>query len=274
MRNEPIQFKPLADISPAVWRKPTSFAFAQQVSQIPLSDSELLLTSSCLPVAIDCISDRPRVVAIIDQRFQRNPVIGPNGQWQKGYLPLALRCLPFRLSGGTTSTGVMEMAVNLPHTDEAGSPLFASPGRLSPEVNAIATLLRRLEDGKQQLQNAASQLLIAGVLTPIRLGRTPDGENGRSFTVSRDQFNTLSGARTAQLAKDSFLAIDLAVACIFSQRHLATLVSVAPERTTTADASVSASQTMDEFINPVRLNVQVDDQALFSYDQYHSGRAS
>jgi hypothetical protein len=274
MRNEPIQFKPLADVSPAVWRKPMSLAFAQQVSQIPLSDSEILLTSSCLPIAIDCISDRPRVVAIIDQRFQRSPVIGPNGQWQKGYLPLALRCLPFRLSGGTNDAGTIEMAVNLPQNDEPGSPLFAGTNRLSPEVNAIATLLRRLEGGKHQLQHAASQLLIAGVLTPIRLGRNPNGENGRSFTVSRDQFNTLSGARAALLAKDSFLAIDLAVACIFSQRHLATLVSVAPTSATTADASVAAAPATDEFINPVRLNVHIDDQTLFSYEHFHSGRAS
>jgi hypothetical protein len=274
MTNEPIQFKPLADISPTVWRKPTSLAFAQQVSQIPLSDSELLLTSSCLPIAIDCISDRPRVVAIIDQRFQRSPVIGPNGQWQKGYLPLALRCLPFRLSGGTSDTGTIEMAINLPHNNEPGSPFFTDKDQLSPEVNAIATLLRRLEDGKQQLQHAASQLLIAGVLTPIRLGRTPNGENGRSFTVSRDQFNTLSGPRAALLAKDSFLAIDLAVACIFSQRHLATLVSVAAVGATTADASVPASLAPDEFANPLRLNVHIDDQTLFSYEQYHSGRAS
>lgn len=271
MRIEPIQFKPLADISPAVWRKPTSLAFAQQVSQIPLSDSELLLTSSCLPIAIDCISDRPRVVAIIDQRFQRTPVIGPNGQWQKAYLPLALRCLPFRLSGVPADPATMEMAVNLPHNNEPASPLFVGPGRPSPEVSAIATLLRRLEDGKQQLQHAASQLLIAGVLTPIRLGRNSDGENGRSFTVSRDQFNTLSGARTALLAKDSFLAIDLAAACIFSQRHLATLVSVTSPAV--ANASAAASPTMDELINPVRLTVQVDDQTLFSYEQYQ-GRAS
>jgi hypothetical protein len=274
MRNEPIEFKPLTHISPAVWRKPTSLAFAQQVSQIPLSDSELLLTSSCIPIAIDCISDRPRVVAIIDQRFQRSPVIGQNGQWQKAYLPLALRCLPFRLSGGTSGAGTIEMAINLPHGDEPGSPLFAGTDRLSPEVNAIATLLRRLENGKQQLQHAASQLLIAGVLTPIRLGRNPNGENGRSFTVSRDQFNTLSGPRAALLAKDSFLAIDLAVACIFSQRHLATLVSVAPESATTTDASTSVSPTTDEFINPVRLNVHIDDQMLFSYEQHHSGRAT
>jgi hypothetical protein len=271
MPNEPIQFKPLASVSPAVWRKPTSFAFAQHVSQIPLSDSELLLTSSSLPIAIDCISDRPRVVAIIDQRFQRAPVIGSNGQWQKGYLPLALRCLPFRLAGGTSDSGAIEMAINLPHGGEPESPLFAGPGQLSSEIAAIVTLLRRLEDGKQRLQQAASQLLIAGVLTPIRLGRGSGGENGRSFTVSREQFSALSGTRAALLAKDNFLAIDLAVACIFSQRHLATLVSVAPESATTSDASVAASPAMDEFISPARLNIHVDDQALFSYEQYHAG---
>jgi len=266
MNSEPIQFKPIADVLPPVWHKPASLAFAQQVSQIPISDSELLLTSSCLPIAIDCISDRPRVVAIIDQRFQRNPVIGPNGQWQKGYLPIALRSLPFRLPSG--SAGNIEMAVNLPHKDEQGRPLFADQGQPSPEVAAIAAMLRRLEEGKQLLQQAAAQLLIAGVLTPIRLGRTPSGETGRSFTVSRDQFNTLSGTRAALLAKDSFLAIDLAVACIFSQRHLATLVSVTAAAATTADAPGLPSPTIEDFINPVRLTAYVDDESLFSFEQY------
>ena len=228
MPSEPIKFVPLADVSPPVWRKPTSSAFAQQISQIPLSDSELLLTSSRLPIAIDCLSDRPRVVGIIDARFQRSPAIGANGHWQRSYLPLALRCLPFRLASGKTDDSAIEMAVNLTHKDEPGIPLFSDNGALGTEVKNTIALLRRLEEGKKQLSDAASQLLIAGVLTPIRLGRQVVADTGRSFTVSRELFNALSGPRVALLTKDSFLPIDLATACIFSQRHLATLVSVKP----------------------------------------------
>ena len=106
--------------------------------------------------------------------------------------------------------------------------MFSDNGAPGTEVKNTLALLRRLEEGKKQLSDAASQLLIAGVLTPIRLGRQVAADTGRSFTVSRELFNALSGPRVALLAKDSFLPIDLATACIFSQRHLATLVSVKP----------------------------------------------
>lgn len=264
MHSEPIAFKPIEQVSPAVWYKPASFEFARQVSQIPLSDSELLLTSSCLPIAIDCISGHPRVVAIIDQRFLRSPAIGANGQWRKAYLPISLRCLPFRLTGIDDS--VVETAINLPHGDDPGQPLFAEEGKLASSVAAIVALLRRLEEGKVLLQHAASQLLIAGVLTPLHLG--PNGVTGRSFTVSREQFSALSSQRTALLAKENFLAIDLAAACIFSQRHLATLVSVKTPSVQAVNDSAPTSQAIDDLINPLRLNAQVDDQSLFSYEQY------
>jgi hypothetical protein len=267
---EPIQFKPLAEIQPAVWRKPASFAFAQQISQIPLSDSELLLTSSHLPIVIDCISDRPRVVAIIDSRFHRAPVIGEKGQWQRGYLPIALRCLPFRLPNATGADNTLEMAINLPQKEEPGAALYSGANELSPEVKGIAALLRRLEEGKQQLQQAASQLLIAGMLTPIRLGRNAGTTTGRSFTVSRELFSTLSGTRTALLAKDGFLPLDLAAACIFSQRHLTTLVSVAPSGVASVDSTSATTATLEDLITPLRLNAYVDDQDLFSFEQYRN----
>src|SRR5215813_13650899 len=93
---EPIRFTALAGAQRETWRRPASFAFARQISQIPLSDSELLLTSHHLPIAIDYVDDRLQVVAITSSQFQRAPVVGADGRWQKGYMPIALRCLPFR----------------------------------------------------------------------------------------------------------------------------------------------------------------------------------
>jgi hypothetical protein len=270
MTTTPISFIPIRDATQSVWRRPASFSFASDITQIPLADSELLLTSHHLPIAIDCLNDHPRVVAVIDPRFQRSPAIGADGQWQKGYLPLALRCLPFRTSGDAKNSDAIEIAVNLPEKDEPGIPLFSSDKSLSPEVRQIAGLLRRLEDGKQQLQKAAEQLLIAGVLTPLHLSRTPDAANSRarSFTVNKNEFSALSNARIALIAKDGFLPIDLATACIFSQRLMATLVSVATGETPLNTRIAAVPNTMDDFVTPLRLEVQIDDSELFSFEQY------
>jgi hypothetical protein len=266
---EPIRFAPLAEAGRTSWRRPRLFEFASVISQIPLSDSEILLTSHHLPIAIDYADEGLHVVAITHPRFQRTPAIDADGRWQKGYMPIALRCLPFRNVRAGGGKQCLEIALNLAEAPEqAGAPVFAADGGLSAEVTQIAALLSLLEEGKRRLQAAAEKLLIADVLAAFQLGSLPHGsaEKTRSFTVDRNKFSALSNARMAHLGRDGFLPIDLAVACIFSQRLMPTLVSVATDEQSGVRRAIETRY--EDITPPLRANVQIDDSELFSFQRF------
>lgn len=267
--NFEIEFAAVSAHAPKHWRKPRSFAFARQIPHVPLSDSEILNCSHHLPIAIDYGPDGPRVVAITNPRFHRSPMAGPDGKWLRGYMPICLRCLPFRLVSAVGGNSGLEVAVNLAEADQPEQPMFAPDGALSPAVRSLVGLLRRLEKGKQALQKNAEILLIADVLTSFQMANVPGGMPTRRYlTVDRNKFGALSHSRVAHLVKDGFMPIDLAAACIFSQRLMPNLVSVA-DAAPRGDAREKAIHIgIDEFVSNLALNVQVDGGELFSFEQF------
>jgi hypothetical protein len=237
------------------------------IAQVPLSDSEVLQTSHHLPIAIDYLSDGPRVVAVTQAHMQRAPIVNAAGQWQRGYMPIALRCLPFRLSSAPEAN--LEVATNLGGNAPA-MPITQSDGSFSPEVKHIASLLRRLEQGKRDLRRAAEILLIADVLTPLKMAKmsnapTPDH---RLLIVDRNKFATLSKSRVAHLVKHGFLPIDLAVASIFSQRLMPTLVAVAATAPKDGMREPRMLAGFDELNAALPTSIQVDDGELFSFERF------
>ena len=264
---EPITFSGLTGNENNTWQRPTSFAFVNELSYLPLSDSELLLTCHYLPIAIDYVDDALQVVALTMPRFQRSPLINLKGQWQRPYLPIALRCLPFRASPGTMAEE-LEMANNLDKADHPKIPIFTEDGSLSPEVEKIKALLRRLEQGKRALQKAAEKLLIAGVLTPFQMARITGTAEvcSPALTIDRNKFEALSHVRAAHLVTDGFLAVDIAAACIFSQRLLPHLISVVVDP---VDKSQSAlANGTDEYLTGLKAQVHVDGSELFPFELF------
>ena len=265
---ETMAFTGVSKAKSPTWRPPRDFAFARHIPQVPLSDSELLLTSHYLPIAINYLADGPRVVAILDAQFHRTPVINASGQWQKGYMPVALRSLPFRLAPGPDGEMQVEIAGKLDADDEPGLPVLRADGSLSPKVANITALLRRLETGKQALRKAAEILLIADVLTPLKMAKLADAaaNDGRYLIVDRNKFAALSNSRVAHLMKGGFLAVDLATACIFSQRLIPTLVAVAAPPGKRADRPAQSG--LDELAPALSFNVQIDHGELFSFERF------
>ena len=266
---EPIRFTSLPNHDNKVWRRLRAFAFVNEISQVPLSDSEILLTSHHLPIAIDYVDDGLQVVAVTTPRFLRSPLIGPDGQWQRGYMPIALRCLPFRIIPGARRNESLEVAVNLDESDGPTLPIFSTDGSLSPVIEHIAALLRRLEEGKQALQRAAEKLLIADVLTPFQMARLPGTAPlpSRTLTVDRNKLGALSKFRAAHLVSDGFLPIDLAAACIFSQRLMPKLISVATSPIQAEERHKIIPAGVDELMTALK-DGQIDDSEMFSFERF------
>jgi hypothetical protein len=258
-----IRYAPLPLEAAATWRKQESFAFVARLAQLTLSDSELLQSSHHLPIAIDLIGHQPQVVAVTAAQFQRTPLIDAEGRWRRGYAPIALRCQPLRLADG--STDALEVAVDLEGRGNTEYPVVGSDGVPTAEIRQVLSLLRRLEVGKRRLQTAAEKLLIADVLAPFQMMRAPGGASvqSRMLTVDRNKFAALSKRRALHIAREDFLAIDLAVACLFSQRLLPGPISVAAEaKPDEAEPGLPSTQLA------LKTTTQLDDSELFSFEAF------
>ncbi len=258
---DPIIFERIRLEPTAVWHPLISFAFVQGMSQIPISDSELLQSSHHLPIAIDCMDDRLQVVAIVAGQYQRAPLLDSNGHWQRGYMPIALRCLPFRSAGDT-----VEVATNVEVHQGPPLPIVAEDGSPTAEVQQIIRMLRKLDTGQQRLQRAAERLFIADVLTPFQMMKMPGSATAlsRFLTVDRNKFSMMSNRRIAQISRDDFLPIDVAAACLFSQRLLPAAISVAADTRELNDAGRPNGQPDIGF----KSHAQLDPSELFSFEAF------
>jgi hypothetical protein len=108
------------------------------------------------------------------------------------------------------------------------------------------------------------------VLTPFQMTKLAAARvaHPRSLTVDRNKFASLSNSRAAHLVRDGFLPIDLAAACMFSQRLLPTLVSVDTGGAPADDRERKIHTGFDELATTFGLDVQVDDSELFSIEKF------
>ena len=263
----PLVFKPLPEGLDARWRRPTSLAFVGGMLHFPISDTELLQTSHHLPIAIEDTDDGLNVVAITAPQFQRTPLVSSSGAWQRAYVPMFLRCLPFQIDHA--NAGALEIATNVDNADAPDLPLFDTAGSLASEVQTIAAMLRCLEQGKGRLRAAAEQLFIAGVLTRFHIAALA-GANARALqllTIDVAAFRALPAARVATLAQQ-LPVLDLASACIFSQR-LTSLKSIQP-MSDQIETSEADDDDVVQTLIPPSAAAQLDNSELFSFERFMS----
>jgi hypothetical protein len=264
-------FVPLDRVAGQSWRRPSSFAFATTLAHLPLADSEVLQTSHHLPIAIADTDDGIHVVALLHAGLTRVSPVGEDGRWRRSYMPIALRCLPFRLASppGTAPTLEIASELGIAPPGVKGAALTTTPDALQADLQPMATLLMRLEAGRQRLDRAAERLYLAGLLAGIE--GMPAGY-GPYLTVDPQALEDLTPERCAYLARDRFLPMDLVAACLFSRRllpdHVARLAS-APKRRRPDDRSTIAAEVNDLLQHVNDVDVQIDDSELFSIDAFN-----
>jgi hypothetical protein len=266
----PTNFQPVAKGAPQHWRRPRSFAFVQEMPHVPLSGAEILSAAHHLPVVVEYGRGGTSVVAITDPQLHRCPLTAADGKWLYGPLPIHLQCLPFRLSGGPGEEARLEVAIDPADADHPPQAMFSPDGALSPEVGEIVALLRRLEHGKQLLQRAAKMLLAADVLTFFQPANLTGKMPHQYLTVDRSKFAALSNSRVAHLVRDSFLPLDLAAACILSQRLMPTLIPVATPALHGLSPDKLIQSGIDGLLSNLSVSAGVDDRGLFSFPHHES----
>ena len=271
--DRPLHFEPMDDGPGNVWRRPRQFKFLDRVGAVPLSDSELLQTSLYLPLAVQAGAGGHEVVAVVHPDFLARPPVGADGRWRQFYMPIALRCLPFRRAAhATSSLSSLEIATDLDAGDDAAlMPLFAESGRLHQDLAGVVSLLDRLERGKARLAKAAASLVAADLLVPL-ISTNPESRlaiDVELLVVDPRRLQQLTPARTVALAADGFLPLDLATAFAFSNRLWAS--TLAPGRSTDDDAQVAAVDSAlfgQHGQGAFAIELRIDDSSLFSFDTF------
>lgn len=224
-----IEFKNLAELPDTHWKPPQTYDFLGAFPYVPVADTELLLSAHHFPIAISCGETGPEVVLVLDATFLRTRVTDARGRWQRSYVPLAIRTLPFRLDPGGAENPAIQASAALGLLGNQGHRLLEPDGSQSRELAAVRTLLETLRSGRERLRRAAERLILADLLCTIM----PPGGRKTSpalLTVDGNQLERLSPNRAAALISDGVAEMDLAIACRFSQRHFGEAITWQPEQ--------------------------------------------
>lgn len=257
-----LAFEPVATCGLAAWSRPESLAFLESLAILPLGDTEVLHTAHYAPIAIAIDAAGPRVVAIVHPRLLLTKILNAAGRWSPPYVPMALRCLPFR--AGTDGPEIAralltEGGTSLPFQDENGKP--------SPDFALVLELLARVERGGSRLATAAKFLILADVLSPLHPLQGRD--ELRLYIVNSDKLRAMPPRLAAALTADNNLPFELAAASIFSLRHLdrrqiGDILPPSPRETAQQVQSPGSDGIDDAIDQPVAM----DDSPLFSIEDY------
>jgi len=189
---------------------------AEKLGWVALSDTELLICSQHYPLCVIDASCGPIVGATLSSPELRTPI----SQRQKSiYFPIGLRTHPFVAPSGSSNTpkdlqiSSDDFKIVAGETTSGELTLISDDGTPSAALTTIHGLLEQLTAGKQKLQDAANQLIIANLLKC--------SSDEPQFTLNYAAFRDISEARLLALTRTCALAVELAVALEFSQRHLA-----------------------------------------------------
>jgi hypothetical protein len=191
---------------------------------MPIADRELMNVAHHAPIVIVCGVGEPSAQALVRDDLTLSPAVDKAGRWRPVYKPLALRALPFLLLDPAGDDRREALISGIPDA-ALGAPVafHAESGARRPEATVALQHLAPLHAGARALGAAAEALLASGLLAPLRLS----GEAAQFFdsmellTPDPKRLAALPPSRTAALARNGRLTLDLLVAAHFSARLLA-----------------------------------------------------
>ncbi|MBB1074805.1 SapC family protein [Rhodoferax sp. 4810] len=178
-----------------LWRRFTSYHFAQSSAVLPLVAAELAKSVMAFPIAF--IQDEAGAytpVAVLGFNAGQNLFIAPDGRWLGRYIPAVLRGHPFRLA----SLGNDKLALCVDDNSELvqevdGEPFFTADGQIAPSVAQLMEFLRQLEHNRQLTITAMATLANHQLLQPwpIKIDQGAAGERQLTglYRVDEAAFN-------------------------------------------------------------------------------------
>ena len=215
------RFEPLRSVTASTLPRPSDFRFVEDLTWVPVADSEFYLTSHHLPLAIRFDRAKPQLGAVVGGALLARPTINATGAWQAAYQPMAVRCYPVRLVSEPSGNPLDDLEIDqAPVTDTKGAPITAPNGEASPEVRALHKSLRQLTQGQVRLSAALDRAVMADVVAPIAMPGENQSRLPALFSIDARAFEALSPRALATMVRQSYLPIEVMAALLFSQRRL------------------------------------------------------
>lgn len=195
---------------------------------VPLTGTEIHVVSHHYPICVRTNGTLASLCAILESSHLARPLVDGAGRWNGCYKPIALRCAPFRLRQVPTGDPLMDLEIwegslasrsNVREVSDA-LPICNGEGKLSRELGTYYSGLRHVQVENQKLEIALDQLFLAGLLNPLAEQRPTVLSTGHA-TLSDPRFEVLTNRALEGMARQTFAGIEVAVAMIFSQMHLA-----------------------------------------------------
>lgn len=270
----PVPLRQVANLRLAL---PSHHQWVTALDWVPASPTELHLTSRYFPVVIRLSGSRPSLGLLLDERYLARPLVDQAGTWQGAYMPMALRCFPFHAPViDKDPLQDITIAPDCGYLVNAGGHPLVENGQPSKMVSEIHRLFRLMRDGQEILTIAVDRLMIAELLVPLALPESeiPVGDTATFYTVDRARFSQLAPKVLAAMARQNFLSMDIAVACMFSQQLLKRDCLAKPaEAGKSAGQSTAAPPPLSDFVGIADFSLALDDGDLISLDDIYAMRA-
>ena len=254
-----IPFSPISPGSNRRWAPSRVLPVLAEWDCVPLADSELLSCAHHLPIAIRRNGTRHEVVGVLAPTLQVAPLADDQGRWQRGYTPILLRSFPFALSPDLRDDTLQ--LVDDPALSGHQFPVIGNDGSLAPRPADIRRLLLKARSGILALSEALERLALADLLVPIEL----NGRDTGFLTTDTRRLEGLGGFRAGLVSGPNWLALDIAVACVFARPQFGRGVDFGSTAVQSSGGETHRSR--DVTIDAVEtLSIGFDDSELFSLD--------
>ncbi|WP_409524942.1 SapC family protein [Nitrincola sp. MINF-07-Sa-05] len=206
------------------WKRVDNFAFASQRNLIPVVGSEVAKLASSLPLGFIKVADRFMMVAMTSMQPGINYFIMPDGNWLGDYVPVDLRCHPFKLlkpDNHPKKVLCIDQDCGLIAEAGEGESFFDEQGKPSPVMQSVIEFLSQVEQNREATQIAVNVLAEANLLKPWELtlnqGEEVHPVNG-IYCVDEQALNNATDDVWLKLRKAS--ATPLAYAQLISMNQL------------------------------------------------------
>lgn len=272
-----LSFVPVDQWQGGTWARPTDMSFLDTGSSIPIAATELLQVAQLYPLAVRQGAGTFWVEAVTERRLLRVPAVDETGRLTRPYAPIAIRCLPFRLSpaqNGGRKTG-LEVAAGF-GGGETDTSLRGTDGMLSVDVRRVEKLLANAAESQAQLTTAVELLFLADLLVPLSLRMTDGAEHDERplLTLDRAALAGSSREKLAIIASGGLLVIDLIASLVRSSDHFHPDAVTVQREVWKGSLDNPVLSDLDSLIRKVgRMEFELDASELFSFDRLDAEEA-
>lgn len=157
------------------WQRVEHYSFAAQSNLIPVLAGEIAKLACALPLGFIKANGRFLLVAITSLQPNRNYFILPDGRWLGDYVPVELRCHPFKMlkpDNHPKKVLCIDKDSGLVRDDGQGEAFFDPEGKPSAALQGMVEFLSQVDRNREGTQAAVDTLAETGLLIPWELTLT------------------------------------------------------------------------------------------------------